>query len=427
MPQIFLSFILLLALSTQLAHTAHAAIEELDRIVAVVNEDVITLTELNSRTELIAQQLRASGTPMPQRSQLQKQLLERMINEKVQLELAKNSGLSLPEEELNQILSRLAQDNNLSLLQFRQALLKEGTDYEIFREQIRQEVLINRIKVKQVDNRVRVSSQEVDNHLKSSTTIDKNVEYHLLHILIALPEAATPEMTRQKRNEAESVLQQLNDGADFREMAVSFSDGQQALKGGDLDWRNADYLPTLFSDEVLRMSAGDISSILRSSSGFHIIKLDQIRGDKQLIEQVNARHILLSDKKGKSDQELKARLIALLERIKQGENFSKLARAISDDSGSAAKGGELGWADPDNYVSSFKDKLASLKLNEISEPFKSEFGWHIVQLLGNRAHDNSQEVRYNRAYKALTQRKIDEEYQIWTRRLRDEAFVEIRL
>jgi len=424
MPQIFFSFLLLLTLSTQLAH---AAIIELDRIVAVVDEDVITLSELNSRTEQITQQLKASGTPMPQRDQLQKQLLERMINEKLQLGLAKNSGIRLPEEELNQILSKLAQDNNLSLPQFRQALLNEGTNYERFREQIRQEVLINRIKVKQVDNRVRVTSQEVDNHLKSSTTIDKNIEYHLLHILISLPEAATPEQTKQKQSEAESILQQLNDDANFREMAVSFSDGQQALKGGDLGWRNADYLPTLFSDVVLRMSTGDISPILRSSSGFHILKLEQIRGDKQLIQQVNARHILLSNKSGKSDQELKARLITLLERIKQGEDFAKLARAISDDSGSAAKGGELGWADPGNYVSSFKNKLASLKPNEISEPFKSEFGWHIVQLLERRDHDGSAEVRYNKAYKALTQRKIDEEYQIWTRRLRDEAFVELRL
>lgn len=424
MPQILFSLFLLLTLSTQ---QAHAAIITLDRIVAVVDEDVITLSELNDRTEQITQQLKASGTPMPQRSQLQKQLLERMISEKIQLQLAKNSGIRLSEDELNQILSKLAQDNKLSLLQFRQALINEGTNYERFREQIRQEVLINRVKVKQVDNRVRVTSQEVDNHLKSSTTIDKNREYHLLHILIALPEAATPEMTQQKQNEAESILRQLNNNADFREMAVSFSDGQQALKGGDLGWRNADYLPTLFSDEVLRMSTGDISSILRSSSGFHILKLDQIRGDKQLIQQVNARHILLSNKDGTSDQELEAKLMTLLERIKQGEDFSKLARAISADSGSAAKGGELGWADPENYVSSFKEMLVSLKINEISVPFKSEFGWHIVQLLERRDLDNSQEIRYNKAYKALTQRKIDEDYQIWTRRLRDEAFVEIRL
>ena len=424
MRQILISSFLSLILTTQFSH---AAIEELDRIVAVVDEDVITLSQLNSRTEQIIQQLRASGTPIPQRSQLQKQLLERMISETIQLELARKSGIRLSEEDINQIISKLAQDNSLTLQQFRQALAREGTDYGSFREQIRQEVLINRIKVKQVDKRVKISAQEVENHLKSSATIDKNSEYHLLHILVALPEAATPEMVKIKREKGESLRQKLNSGADFREIAVSFSDGQQALKGGDLGWRKADYLPTLFSDEVMTMAAGDISPLLRSSSGFHILKLADIRIDKQLVHQVNARHILISNKSGKSDKELKAQITTLLERIKQGDNFSSLARANSDDSGSAATGGELGWADPSSYVASFRDMLASLEINEISEPFKSEFGWHIVQLLGRRDHDNSQEIRFNKAHKALTQRKIDEEYQIWTRRLRDEAFVEIRL
>ncbi|MCW8826316.1 MAG: peptidylprolyl isomerase [Gammaproteobacteria bacterium] len=424
MHKILLSLALLLTASIQ---SAQAAVEDLDRIVAVVNEDVITLSELDRRTDQIIQQLKESGTPVPQRNQLQKQLLERMISETIQLELAKKSSVSLSEEELNQVVTKLAQDNNLTLLQFRQALINQGTDYEEFREQVRREVIINRLKVKQVDNRVRVSKGEVDNFLKQSSSIDKNREYNLLHILIALPEAATPELTQQKRQQAESILQQLSDGADFKKIAVSFSDGQQALKGGDLGWRKADYLPSLFSDEVLKMERGAISPILRSSSGFHILKLADIRGDKQLIHQVNARHILLSSKSGKNDSELKDRLNTLLERIKHGEDFSALARANSDDRGSAANGGELGWADPNSYVSSFKEMLASLKENEISEPFKSDFGWHIVQLLGRRDHDNSQEVLYNKAYKALTQRKIDEEQQSWSRRIRDEAYVDIRL
>ena len=209
MRQTLLSFSLILILLTQLGHAAHAEIIELDRIIAVVDEDVITLSQLNSRTEQIIEQLRASGTPMPQRSQLQRQLLERMINEKIQLELAKSRGIRLSEEELNRIILKLAQDNNLTLSQFRQALTNEGRDYKLFREQIRQEVLINRIKVKQVDNRVRVSEQEVKSHLKSSATADKNREYHLLHILITLPEAATPEMSQERQKRAESVLQQL--------------------------------------------------------------------------------------------------------------------------------------------------------------------------------------------------------------------------
>ncbi|NOR52278.1 MAG: molecular chaperone SurA, partial [Gammaproteobacteria bacterium] len=388
---------------------------------------VITLSQLNSRTEQISQQLRANGTPIPQYSQLQKQLLERMINEKIQLELAKSRGISLSEEELNRIIFKLAQDNNLSMSQFRQALTNEGTDYKLFREQIRQEVLINRIKVKQVDKQVRVSEQEVKNHLKSNATADKNSEYHLLHILISLPEAATPEMSQERQKRAESVLQQLHGGKDFREIAVSFSDGQQALKGGDLGWRKADYLPTIFSDVVLKMSVGEVSPILRSSSGFHIVKLAEIRSNIKLTRQVSARHILLSNKTGKSDQTLQKKLAALLERIRQGEKFSTLALANSDDSGSAANGGDLGWADPTSYVPAFRDMLASLKIDEISKPFESKFGWHIVQLLGRRDHDDSQERLYNEAYKGLTQRKIDEEYQVWIRRIRDEAFVEIRL
>jgi len=427
MRQTLLSFLLLLTLLLPFSHAAHAEVEELDRIIAVVNEGVITLSELNSRLQQITQQLKESGTPIPQRSQLQKQLLERMITDKIQLELAKESGIHLSEEELNQVISKLAQDNKLTLSQFRQALINQGTDYDNFREQIRQEILINRIKVKQVDNRVSISSREVENYLKSSAAIDKDSEYHLLHLLIALPEAASPALTREKRQQAASILQQLRDGADFGEMAVSFSNGQQALKGGDLGWRKAGYLPTLFSDVVINMSPGDLSPVLRSSSGFHILKLADVRGDKQVIHQVKARHILLSNKGGKSNHELKERLTSLLKRIKQGEDFSALARANSDDSGSAVNGGELGWADPSNYVSSFRDMLASLEIDEISAPFQSEFGWHIVQLQGRRDHDNSKEVRYNKAYQALTQRKIDEEHQIWLRRLRDEAFVDIRL
>lgn len=417
---------LLLALML-LTPSTYALSEELDRIVAIIDEDVITLSELNQRTDQIAQQLRASGTAVPQRGQLQNQLIERMISEKIQLALAQQKGVTLSEDELNQILAKLAQDNKLTLQQFRQAIIREGTDYERFREQIRQEVVINRIKVKQVDNRVTVSSQEVNNHLKSSNNIDKDSEYHLLHILVTLPEAATPEIIQKQQQKADSLLQQLNSGADFKELAVSFSDGQQALNGGDLGWRKADYLPTLFSDEVKKMSAGEISPILRSSSGFHIIQLAEIRGDKQLIQQVKARHILFGDPSDLGNPQIEAKLAALLERIKQGEDFATLARSNSDDSGSAANGGDLGWNDPNNYVSSFKDTLTSLSINEISAPFKSEFGWHIVQLLDRRDLDNTKEIRYNEAYKALTQRKIDEEYQVWTRRIRDEAFVEIRL
>lgn len=427
MRQTLLSFALLVTLVMQIPHAADAAAEELDRIVAVVNEDVITLSELNRRTQQIIQQLKESNTQMPQHSQLQKQLLERMITETVQLDLARSNNINLSEDELNQVMTKLAQDNKLDLTQFRLALINQGLNYEEFREQIRQEVLINRIKVKQVDNRVSVTASEVENYLKSSAALDKDSEYHLLHILIALPEAASPELTREKLQQAESLLQQLNGGADFAKMAVSFSDGQQALKGGDLGWRKASYLPTLFSDEVMKMSPGQLSPILRSSSGFHILKLADIRGDKQVVQQVKARHILLSNNSGKSDQELQQRLNDLLERIKQGEDFAALAKANSDDSGSAAKGGELGWADPENYVSSFREMLASLDVNQISKPFQSKFGWHVVQLQALRDHDNSKEVRYNKAYQALTQRKIEEEHQVWLRRLRDEAFVDIRL
>jgi peptidyl-prolyl cis-trans isomerase SurA len=427
MRQTLLSFALLVTLVMQIPHAAHAAAEELDRIVAVVNEDVITLSELNRRTQQIIQQLKESNTQMPLHSQLQKQLLERMITETVQLDLARSNNINLSEDELNQVMTKLAQDNKLDLTQFRLALINQGLNYEEFREQIRQEVLINRIKVKQVDNRVSVTASEVENYLKSSAALDKDSEYHLLHILVALPEAASPELTREKLQQAESLLQQLNGGADFAKMAVSFSDGQQALKGGDLGWRKASYLPTLFSDEVMKMSPGQLSPILRSSSGFHILKLADIRGDKQVVQQVKARHILLSNNSGKSDQELQQRLNDLLERIKQGEDFAALAKANSDDSGSAAKGGELGWADPENYVSSFREMLASLEVNQISKPFQSKFGWHVVQLQALRDHDNSKEVRYNKAYQALTQRKIEEEHQVWLRRLRDEAFVDIRL
>jgi peptidyl-prolyl cis-trans isomerase SurA len=406
------------------AHSSYSTIMPMDGIAAVVDEDIITLLELEQRTRETLSQLQQRGTSPPSIDQLRGQILERLIIEKLQLELAKRVGVTIDDEQLARVLNNIAKENQLTLAQFRQALQKEGINYAQFREQIRGEVLRSQLKAKVVDNKVIITPREVDNHLATTPVTDNNLEYNLLHLLLSLPEAASPELVMQERKRAQEIHSQLRSGDDFRQLTLANSDGQQALEGGDLGWRKADFLPTLFTDEVLKMSVGDISPILRSSSGFHIIKLEATRGDERLIvQQVKARHILLANDESLSDAELEDRLDKLRDRISNGEDISELARVHSQDPGSARKGGDLGWSDPSIYVEAFQKSLAALKPGELSQPFKSQFGWHIILLEGRRDHDSTSEVQRNRAYRALRQRRIDEQQQSWLRKLRDEAFV----
>jgi peptidyl-prolyl cis-trans isomerase SurA len=411
------------------ADTAQPKIEEIDGIAAVVDDDVITRAELQWRLQALTKQLREKGTPPPPMAVLQRQMLERMIIEQLQLAQAKQLGITVNDEELNKVVERIAEQNKLTLLQFREALQGEGLSFAAFREEIRKEVIITRLRSNQVAKRIDVSPQEIDNLLETQRRDQsENEELHLQHILITLPADATPEQIAAGRDKVTQLLEELRAGADFATVAISHSAGPRALEGGDIGWRRLAQLPVSFAAALKGLSAGEISTPVRSTSGFHLLKLLERRGEQRhLVRQVNARHILISTSALISDQEARQRLERLRERILGGENFAELARAHSDDTGSAAKGGELGWADPAIFVEAFRDTIARSQPGEITAPFKSQFGWHILQVEAWRDHDNTEEVERNRAFEALHERKMAEETENWLRNMRDEAYIDIRL
>lgn len=409
--------------------TAATQVEELNHIIAVVDDQAITRLELDKRLRTVLGQLRQNNTPPPPMEILQQQVLERLIVERIQLALAANRGVRVDDENLNEVIGRIAAQNRLTLDQFRSALEKDGVSFASFREDIRNELIMNNLRSREVDARVEVTPQEVDEFLaRNSQGGALDVEYHLGHILIAVPEGASPEQVQASRAKAQKVLDNLRSGTDFRQMAVSYSDDQQALQGGDLGWRKGGQLPTLFSDSVQRLAPGEVSELIRSSSGFHIIKLLEKRGEqRQYLTQTHARHILIRTNELVSDHDARDKLQRLRERIDNGEDFAELARANSEDTGSASSGGDLGWANPGMFVDPFEKAMSELKPGQMSEPFKTQFGWHIVQVLERRQRDSTDELKRARAHEAIRQRKIEEQTQDWLRRMRDEAYVEIRL
>ena len=416
-------------MTTHIAPVAAEQIKELNSMVAIINEDVITRLELDHRILKIKQQLASQNTPLPPAAALERQVLERMIVEHLQLTLAKQRGVTVDDESLNNILSNIAAENGLSLIQLREVLQEDGIDFAGFREQIRDEIIISRLRNAVVDSSIKITDQEIDTFLESQREDqNRNAEYRVAHILISLPEAASPEQVQEARTRAEKVLEELNGGADFSQMAATWSDGQQALKGGDLGWRKASELPTLFSEIVVAMQPAAVSELIRSPSGFHILKLAEVRGQQQsIITQTHARHILIQTSSLVSDQDARQKLERLRERILGGEDFAELARINSEDTGSGSKGGDLGWANPGGYVPAFEEAMNKLAIDEISEPFKSRFGWHILQVLERRNIDNTASFNRDKARKILRNRKKEEETKQWLRRIRDEAYVEYRL
>jgi len=404
--------------------------DPLDRIVAVVNDDVITALELEAETDIIKKQFRQQNTRLPSDAILKKQLLERMILRRIQLQRAKRMHIRVDDETVNRTVDNIAAQNNLSLSQFREALTSEGVDFAGFRENMRDEITLNQLQNRLVRNRITVTKQEVDNFLSNvALRGDKNREYRLGHILIAVPEAASAENIAEARTEAESVIAKLQQGAEFAQMAIGISDGQQALEGGDLGWRRLEALPTLFSDWVSNHKEGDISHAMRSPSGFHIIKLLEQRSDspRHVVKQTHVRHILIRTKEFTPSEEARDSLLEIKARLDAGEDFAPLAKANSDDPGSAVEGGDLGWVNPGEMVTAFEEAMNALEINEISQPVRTRFGWHMVQVLGRRDHDNTQKVQRKNARNTLRARKTDPALQSWFRRLRDEAFVENRL
>lgn len=423
-----LPLLLLLPAFAQAAETAPPR-EPLEGIVAIVNDDVITRTELDDRLRTIRQQLEQQRAPLPPRATLEKQVLDRMILSSLQLQLAERTGLRVDDETLNRTIARIAEDNRMSLDEFRRVLERDGYDFASFREDIRKEILISRVQQRQIADRVMISEQDVDNVLaQQQAQGNSDEELRLAHILVAVPDAASPERIRTARERAEGILQDLRSGADFRETAIATSDGQQALEGGDLGWRKRAELPTLFVDAVGAMQVGDVSELIRSPSGYHIIKLaDKRSGKSHIVTQSRVRHILLRTNALVGDDEAEAQLEALREQLAQGGDFAAVARSKSEDPGSAANGGELGWTSPGELDPRFQATIDALAPGEISAPFKSNFGWHIAEVLERREHDDTANVLRSQARDALRQRKIDEELQTWLSRLRDEAHIENRL
>ena len=406
-----------------------APIVELDRIVAIVNDDVITRSELEARFSSVSAQLRRTGTPLPPSEVLRRQVLERLIVDRVQLQLARESGIRIDDETLNRALLQLAERNRLALREFRNALERDGYDFAKFREELRDEIAISELRKRQVESRVRVSERDVDDYLSTIENQGADSEYHIGHILIAVPDGASPEEIAEARERTEGVLGEIRAGADFANMAAANSDGRQALEGGDLGWRKAPDLPTMLGDAVLRLAVGEVTEPIRSASGFHLVKLiDERRGERPVVvEQTRARHILIVLDELTDEAAARRELSALRERVVNGEDFGELARARSDDTGSAPKGGDLGWINPGDTVPEFENAMASLEPGGLGEPFKSQYGWHIVQVLERREHDDTGAARRAEALRSLRARKIEEDMQSWVRQVRGEAYVEYRL
>lgn len=415
------------ALTIALSTPARAA-QLIDYVVAVVNEDVILNSQLEQAVDSIKRQIRASGNTPPTDTELREQMRERLIMQEIQSQRAAQRGIRVGDEELNQALEGIARQNGMNLRDFARALRNEGVDFLMVREQVRNELLTNSLRQREIDARVSVADREIDAFLAKTRKNDQATEYRLEHILISVPDGSTDAVRDAARAEAEQVRQAIIDGASFSQMAISRSDATTALDGGDLGWRTAGALPTLFADEVDNMTVGSVSPVIETGSGFNLIRLADQRGGQaaQLITETRARHILLQPNAIRDEFETRERAAELLDELRGGRDFAEAAREYSDDSGSANQGGDLGWQGPGSFVPEFEQRLAQLDENEISEPFETQFGIHIVQLLERRERDSAEDIARNQARMAIRQRKIAEEYEDWLRRQRAEAYVELR-
>lgn len=405
-----------------------AAATPLDRIVAIVNNDVITQIELDEQVRVIKAQLRQQRIALPGDDVLRRQVLERMALEQIQLQLAAEVGVVVDDDALNQTINGIAAQNDLSLTAFRAVLQEEGYEFTLFRENIRHEMVLARLRQQHVDSRINITEQEIDNFLAIERRQGRgNDEYRLAHILVALPDSATAEQIDAARDRADLVLERLRAGEDFAELAITFSDGQQALDGGDLGWRHANEVPSLFADLIPEMEVGAFSDLIRSSSGFHIIQLtDHRTGDRHLVGQTRTRHILVEvDELVDEDAALKDAL-RLHEALLAGADFATLAREHSDDRVSGSRGGDLGWVEPGIMVPEFEQAMDALEEGEISRPVRTTFGWHLIEVETRREADLTEELTRESAQESIFRRKAEEAYEEWLRRLRDEAYVEFR-
>ena len=406
-----------------------AEVSKIDRIVAIVDQGVITEKELSDRIQTVTAQLEKQGTQLPPREVLQKQILERLINDRLQLQYAAQTGLRVDDAQLDKTIERIAEQNKLSSGEFRKALESEGIAYRKFREDIRNEIILARLREREVDNRMNVTESEIDNFLTTqSSRTDIQDEFEVGHILVRAPEEGTPEELQKLRAKAETALKELQGGADFGQVSAGYSDAPNALEGGVLGWKTSSQLPSLFTEALQPLQAGQLTGILRSPNGYHILKLLNRRGGSSplVVDQTHVRHILIKLSEVVSEKDAEQKILSIKERLDHGADFAEIARQFSEDA-SANNGGDLGWTNPGDTVPAFEKVMNALEPNVVSEPVRSPFGWHLIQVLERRKQDMTRESARMKARQEIRARKSDDGYQDWVRELRDRAYVEYRL
>ena len=409
-----------------LGSAVQADVQPLNRVVAIVDNDVIMQSQLDQRVREVEQTIAKRGAELPPIEVLNQQVLERLITENLQLQIGERSGIRISDEELNQAMESIAQRNNMTLSQFGQALANDGLSLDDARDQIRREMVISRVRQRRVAERIQVTDQEVQNFLASDLgKMQLSEEFHLASILIPLNEGSSPEAIQTAEKQVQDVYQKLQAGADFAQLAIARSASETALEGGDIGWRKAAQLPPPFDAMISALPIGGVTEPIRTPGGFMILKLLEKRGGETLVrDEVHVRHILIKPSEIRSEDETRRLAERLYQRIVSGEDFAELAKSFSEDPGSALNGG---WIDPNSLVPEFRDVMAKSPSGELSKPFQSPYGWHVLEVLGRRATDSSAQYREQQALSALRNRKYDEELQTWLRQIRDEAYVEIKL
>ncbi len=408
---------------------APSRVVAVDRVVAVVNDEAITQYDLDDAKRIVLQQLKQQNVQPPSAEVLDKQVLERLMTERSLLQLAKENGVKVDDTQIERAIQRIAQENKLSPEEFRKALTNENITYAKYREDLRNELTMQRLREREVDSKIAVSDIEVDQYLATLKLQNAGeTEYRLAHVLVIVPEQASAEQIEARRRHAEEALRSLKSGADFGQIAAAFSDATDALSGGNLGWRTNARLPTVFAEEVRKMKPGETSNVLRSAAGFHIVRLLEKRNhdDATVVDQTHARHILVRVNETVSEADAKAKIERVKDRLDSGAKFDELAKLNSEDS-TAAKGGDLGWVSPGDTVAEFDEAMSKLALNQISGPVRTPFGWHIIQVLERRKQDVTADKERVRAQIAIRQRKSEEAFQDWVRQVRDRAYVEVRL
>jgi peptidyl-prolyl cis-trans isomerase SurA len=416
---------LFLLLCSLLPTSAVLAIEvSLDSIVAIVDESVITERDLENRIKLIKLDFTRSNRRIPSDSVLQRQVLEALINNSLLLQEAKRRGIKITDGQLNQTMQRMAQQSNMNLSEFRSSLLAEGLDYNQFRETVRGELVFSTLSRQYGQRNASISDAEVDEFIKLSNSENSSFEYRLSHILIALPDAATPQQIQKAQSTASEILSQLDQGAIFEELANTFSSGDQALQGGDLGWRKQAEIPSLFTASILGMEPGDYAGPFRSASGLHIVNLTELRDLEQSeSQQTRSRHILIKPNELITEEDARNRLLEFRDRVEAGEDFARLARLYSVDYSSGVKGGDIGWMDPGATVREYEEAANQLKEDEMGFPIRSQFGWHLIEVTGRRTVDETEQNKRNKIKSQLLKQKRNEVFDLWKRRLRDEAYI----